>query len=581
MVKIFFVYIYKVFLEFFSITNILIIFSEKKKFFILFFLLLFVIFLETFSLNLIYDIAQFSLNVNKNIEDKYYFFKYLNLPKENTLIIGLIFFLTFVFLKNIFVMFVTIFKNKFIFDTQKKVTLALHEKYINQKYDFFIKKNSSELISNINNNINILIRTYDSIFSIVMEAILIFCFLFYLFLLNPYTTVYFFLLIFFLFGSYILFSKKKIIVLSNQRLSLNSLILKNLQQSFGNFREVLIYKCQKFFTTDLQNNLIKFTDNLKITNNLQQLTRVFLEQTFIISIIILFFFNAINQPRSDISDFYVTLSIYAYAFIRILPSLNKLITETQSYLYNKLFVKKIYEDVYYLNSDLVYLSKNLRVESSIEIKNLTFFFKAVKSPVLENVNIDISVNEKIGLIGKSGVGKSTFLNILMGFLKPSSGQILVDNQNIDKNLLGWQSKIGYVSQSTFILDDTLKANITFEQNPSLIDYNQLAYAIKFSGLEVFSSNLPDGENSLLGEKGSKISGGEMQRIGLARALYKNPEIFILDEFTSSLDIKTELDILENISLIKKIFIIASHRRSAFKDCNKIYEISNRRIHLLK
>ena len=291
MVKIFFIYIYKVFLEFFSITNILIIFSEKKKFFLLFFFLLFVIFLETFSLNLIYDIAQFSLNVNKNIEDKYYFFKYLNLPKENTLIIGLIFFLTFIFFKNIFVIFVTIFKNKFIFDTQKKTTLALHAKYINQNYDFFINKNSSELISNINNNINILIRTYDSIFSIIMEAILIFCFLFYLFLLNPYTTVYFFLLIFFLFGSYILFSNKKIIVLSNQRLSLNSLILKNLQQSFGNFREVLIYKCQKFFTTDLQNNLIKFTDNLKITNNLQQLTRVFLEQTFIISIIVLFFFT--------------------------------------------------------------------------------------------------------------------------------------------------------------------------------------------------------------------------------------------------------------------------------------------------
>ena len=168
MVKIFFIYIYKVFLEFFSITNILIIFSEKKKFFILFFLLLFVIFLETFSLNLIYDIAQLSLNENKNIEDKYYFFKYLNLPKENTLIIGLIFFLTFIFFKNIFVIFVTIFKNKFIFNTQKKITQALHEKYINQKYDFFIKKNSSELISNINNNINILFRTYDSIFSIVM-----------------------------------------------------------------------------------------------------------------------------------------------------------------------------------------------------------------------------------------------------------------------------------------------------------------------------------------------------------------------------------------------------------------------------
>ena len=375
--------------------------------------------------------------------------------------------------------------------------------------------------------------------------------------------------------------KKKIIVFSNQRLSLNSLILKNLQQSFGNFREILIYKCQKFFITDLENNFIKFADNLKITNNFQQLTRAFLEQTFIISIIILFFFYLTNQSRSDISNFYVSLSIYVYAFIRILPSLNKLIIETQSYLYNKLFVKRIYEDIYYLNYDLVYLSKNFRVESPIQIKNLTFFFKDAKSPVLEDVNIDISVNEKIGLVGKSGVGKSTFLNILMGFINPSSGQILVDNENINKNLSSWQSKIGYVSQSTFIIDDTLKANITFEKNPSFINDSQLAYAIKLSGLETFSTNLPDGEDSLLGEKGSRISGGEIQRIGLARALYKNPEIFILDEFTSSLDTKTELDILDNISLIKKIFIIASHRKSALKDCNRIYEISNGRINLLK
>jgi len=581
MVNFFFIYIHKVFLEFYSIINILIIFSEKKKFFFLFFLLLLIVLLETYSLNIIYDISQFSIHANKNIEDKYFFIKYFNFSKENNLIAYMIFFLIFLFLKNILIIFVTFFRNKFLSNVQKKITLALHAKYINQKYDFFINKNSSELISNINNNIHILIRTYDAVLSILIEVVLIFCFLFYLFLLNPYTTMYFSFLIFFLFSVYIFFSKKKIIKLINKRLTINSLILKNLQQSFGNFREVLIYKCQKFFTLDLEKNIIKFADNLKIANNLQQSTRIFLEQVFIISIIILFLFYTIKQSISDISDFYVILSIYVYAFIRILPSLNKLINETQSYLHNKLFVKKIYEDFYYLRSDFGVLRNTFKIEDSIKIKNLTFFFKTENISLLENINIDIGINEKIGLAGKSGIGKSTLLNIVMGLIKPSSGEVLVDNENINKNLFNWQSKIGYVSQSTFILDDTLRANITFEQNPSLIDYNQLAYAIKFSGLEVFSSNLPDGENSLLGEKGSKISGGEMQRIGLARALYKNPEIFILDEFTSSLDIKTELDILENISLIKKIFIISSHRRSAFKDCNKIYEISNRRIHLLK
>jgi ABC-type multidrug transport system fused ATPase/permease subunit len=561
--------------------RVLIALSNKKNFFILFFFLLFVVFLETFSLNIIYDVSRFSLNLSEDLKNKYFFFKYLDPSNESTLISGLIFFLTFLFLKNIIIIFVTIFKNKFIFNALKKTTLALHEKYINQNYDFFIKKNSSELVSNINNNINIMIRTYDSIYSIVMEIVLIFCFLFFLFLLNPYTTIYFILLISFLFITYIFFSKKKIIILSNQRLTINYLILKNLQQSFSNFREMIIYNCQKFFIADLKDNLIKFTDNLRISNNLQQLTRMFLEQAFIISIIILFLFYKIVKSSSSISDFYVLLSIYAYAFIRILPSLNKLINETQSYLYNKLFVKKIYEDLYDLSPNSVNLSKNFTIKNSIEIKNLKFFFKKEKQTLFENINININVNEKIGLIGKSGEGKSTLLNIIMGLLKPSVGEILVDGENINKNLLYWQSKIGYVSQSTFILDDTLKVNITFQHDPLLIDINQLSYAIKFSGLETFVSNLSEGENTILGEKGSKISGGEIQRIGLARALYKDPEIFILDEFTSFLDIKTELDILQKISLIKKTFIIASHRRSTFKDCVKIYELNNKKINLLK
>ena len=161
----------------------------------------------------------------------------------------------------------------------------------------------------------------------------------------------------------------------------------------------------------------------------------------------------------------------------------------------------------------------------------------------------------------------------MGFLTPKEGNIFLDNQNLKDFLINWQNLISYVPQNIALLDDTLKKNITFCENNKDIDFELLNSATKLSGLSEFIKNKSDGLNTILGEKGSKISGGEILRIGLARAFYSKAEVFILDEFTSALDEKTENEIIESINKIKKTFIIVSHKKNTLKHCDKIFELS--------
>ena len=185
----------------------------------------------------------------------------------------------------------------------------------------------------------------------------------------------------------------------------------------------------------------------------------------------------------------------------------------------------------------------------------------------------------MGVVGRSGSGKSTLIDILIGLYKPEKGKILVDNQNIEKNIKGWQSNIGCVPQEVFIFDDTLKKNIAFGINSSNIDEKRLKQSIEFSFLKEFTENLENGLDTEIGEKGAKVSGGQRQRIGIARAIYNNPDILIFDESTNALDNFTEKKILNEIHLLKgkKTIILISHKKENLKNCDKILDLDEKYI----
>jgi ABC-type bacteriocin/lantibiotic exporter with double-glycine peptidase domain len=269
------------------------------------------------------------------------------------------------------------------------------------------------------------------------------------------------------------------------------------------------------------------------------------------------------------------LTVYLFAFIKVLPSFNKIVIETQSYIYTKLFVKKINHQLKNYIVTEKSSDKILDFNNSIEVKNISYKWEEVENMLFENLNLIITKDSKTGIIGKSGSGKTTFLNILMGFVIPNKGEILVDNKNIKKDLFEWRKKIAYVSQSNYMLDESLLKNITFQSDINNIDKELLNHAIYYSGLNELIKNAPLGINTLVGERGSKISGGEILRIALARAYYSKKEIFILDEFTSALDNETENKILDNLDIQKKTIIMVSHKKSALKNCDRIYELTTK------
>lgn len=212
---------------------------------------------------------------------------------------------------------------------------------------------------------------------------------------------------------------------------------------------------------------------------------------------------------------------------------------------------------------------------NIEFKNVNFFYKNRTKKNLIDINLDITRNDIVGIIGPSGSGKSTLINLLLGLLIPSSGSIEADNVSINSSIINWRSCIGYVPQSIFLLNESLRNNIAFGVPEENISTSKLMECISKSQLETFFSDLPSGLLTKLGERGTKISGGELQRIGIARALYFDPNILIFDESTSALDHETEQKLLDEIYNFKnnKTIIFITHRNSTLKYCNKIYKIN--------
>ena len=224
-------------------------------------------------------------------------------------------------------------------------------------------------------------------------------------------------------------------------------------------------------------------------------------------------------------------------------------------------------------------SENLFFQKNIEANNISFKFPKSEKFLFQDISLKIYKNEAIGIYGETGAGKSTLIDILTGILKPSDGSVLCDNQEIEKNIKSWQSRIGYVPQEIFLIDDSIINNIAFGIRKEKINLKRINEVIKLSQLENFINTLPRGAETKVGERGIKLSGGQKQRIGIARALYKNPDLLIFDEATSSLDENTEKKIIETINSFKqkKTMIIISHRIVTLKNCDRTYKIENSKL----
>ena len=268
-----------------------------------------------------------------------------------------------------------------------------------------------------------------------------------------------------------------------------------------------------------------------------------------------------------------------------MPSINRLTTSIQKLRYAAPVIKSLYSQ-YPLKIERDPNKKELikfDFSKNIKIENLSFRYPENIENILENIDFDIKFGESIGFIGETGAGKSTLTDIICGLLTSQKGKILVDGNDVSINIRHWQKFIGYVPQSVYLLDETIRENILFGQKKNEKSEERLSNSIKSAQLEKFISTLPDGLETMVGERGARMAGGQIQRIGIARALNNNAKLLIFDESTSSLDVQTEKELIKDINQLKmkKTLIIISHRLSILENCDRIYEIKNKNIHLKK
>ena len=265
----------------------------------------------------------------------------------------------------------------------------------------------------------------------------------------------------------------------------------------------------------------------------------------------------------------------------MLPSISKITQSVQSIKFNSAVVDLVYRELV----DFKTIPNNKKKEeplfdefifNNINFENVSFSYSTRKKKILNNINIEIKKGDKIGVIGKTGSGKSTFLNLFTGLLEPEDGKIKVNQTEIKNSLSSWQKLIGYVPQNVSIIDESVLFNISLEEDYNKIDLKKVDEVLKSVDLYDYIYSLPKKVHELAGEYGKNFSGGQCQRLGIARALYRNPEIIVLDESTNALDTETEEQIINYINNIKrdKIIILVAHRKTALKNCDKIIKIEN-------
>ena len=362
--------------------------------------------------------------------------------------------------------------------------------------------------------------------------------------------------------------------------------MKTINHTLGSIRETKILNRENYLTNLFMHQVDKIEKHSFFSYFLSQTPRLFLEFIAVFTVALTtIIFVLINLSNEQILP---TISLLAVCAIRLIPAFNSIVSSISTRRFSKASLKIVSGEMINVPIEDKFKNKNLIEEKNykkylfkdqIKFENVFFSHENSNAKILQNISLEIRRGQKVGIIGKSGAGKSTLIDLILGLIKPIEGKILIDDSNLEYNLRDWQKQIGYVPQDIYLLDDTIKNNIAFGLNTNDINQERILKSIELSRLKDYVGSLGKKENTVVGNRGIKVSGGQKQRIGIARALYNNPGILILDEATSSLDAINERKIMEEIYNTAKntTLIIVTHRYKPVSNCDKIYLLDNGKI----
>lgn len=561
------------------------IFNKKQKivFIFVFLSILFGALLETIGVSALIPFVQAILSPEK-LKQNEYIIKLsgiFHITSSTSLVIfisGAV--VVFYILKNIYAVLVNYWQNKYRTSVQKHVSVSMLKKYMNRPYSFFVNNNSSVLLRDIIDDANGMMTILCNIFIIMTDSFVALLITAFLFITDPFIALWLSVAVVIVLSVPTLLLGSSIRKAGNKLRDDDVLCRKNAFQAVNGIKEIIVSNKQNFFSDVYESSYIKKTKSDIKSATLSNIPSRMIEAVCISALVITVTAKVVLGNVSDI--LVANLSAFAIAAFKLLPSVSRISSGFNTLIASYPIITSVHSNINEKNDiKLEEISKKeIDFKNCITFNHVSFHYENSDRLIFENVDLIINKGDVVGIVGPSGAGKTTFVDVLLGLLTQTSGEIRIDETNLDKtNIESWRSKISYVPQTAYLLDDTIQANVAFGIDDKDVNQQAVDKAVKEAMLDSYVSSLENKEKTVVGERGIAMSGGQRQRLSIARALYTNPEIIVFDEATSALDEITEKEIMESIDNLigSKTLIIIAHRLSTLKKCNKIFEVKDGKI----
>lgn len=478
-------------------------------------------------------------------------------------------------IKMFFLGFAVWKQNKFIFEIQSYLSQKLYIGYLSQPYIFHIQRNSSLVINNVTLIVQQFSASLMAFLYILTEVMNLLGIIILLIIIEPTGTILVFSVLGLSAWGFYSVTKNRLIQWGTDLNFHEEMSIKQLQEGTGGLKELKLFGVENEFGRKYAYHDKHRAQIRGNYNTIQAIPRFWLEFLAIVGIFMLI--SLLLMQGTSINDVFPIIGIFAAATFKLIPSFNKIISSIQNVRYTKQPLEVLSNELNAVQSVANDENKiGLTFENKLELEAVSFRYPDSERESLKNMSLLIKKGQTIGFIGTTGAGKSTLVDVILGLLMPERGTIKVDDSDIHLNIRGWQKQIGYVPQSIFLIDDSLRNNIAFGIPETDINEEAMIKAVQLAQLETLINELPDGLNTNVGERGVRLSGGQRQRVGIARALYHDPNVIVLDEATSSLDVETESSVMESIRALHgtKTILIIAHRYSTIQHCDVIYRLES-------
>ena len=559
--------------------------TQKIKFVVLFCMLFAGSVLELMGVSLILPFVQLVMDTDGTDNALFQWFgRLVGAESQRELLIWLGLLLIAVYLiKNTYLLFAKYVQLRFVFNNRLELSGRLMRNYMKKPYPFHLEKNSSEILRSVTSDVNNLYELVMDVIDLVSNLLIIAMLAVYLL----YTDVVITLVVAALLGlcSYFYFAimRKRTVDYGKQNQIYNGKMIQAVNQALGGIKEIKVLARENYFVRAYEENGRYYASSLKKSQFYRNAPKYLIETVCVCGVLATILVKL--QMGADVQELVPQLSVFAMAAFRLLPSVNQVNNLLNGILFLKPSIDRIYEDLQEAGA-----KKNERpperdyrrlpAADAVRFEHVTFRYPGTEKEILSDLSVELPLKKSIGLVGSSGAGKTTFMDLLLGLLSPDQGRICYGDSDIRDYPDAWGHKLGYIPQSIYLADDTIRRNVAFGIPDSEISEAKVRRVLEEAQLLEFVDGLDDGLDTMVGESGVRLSGGQRQRIGIARALYQQPEILVLDEATSALDTETEQAVMEAVERFRGrcTLLMIAHRTSTLENCDQIYRLEDGKLY---